>query len=407
MMWRLRQGGFSLIEISLVVVIMAIVAGSVLALLNAQQISARVSATQTKQEAIKQALINFVARNSRLPCPAVATAAQGAATYGVEANASGAPACNGTTVIGAGANVNVRGVVPWVTLGLSDDAALDGYNRRFTYQVRRSQADANAMTASTISTLTGNITVRNAAAGAIINTNNAAVAVIVSHGENGFGAYLPMTGTRMLPLPTTADEAENTDADTEYVQKSPSEAVANPFDDIVMWLAPDDILASLRNDGAVQTTTALIDEKFTAIRHALLAYATADTADPDGAGARTRGRRLPYADRMNGTCGGAQNDGTADNACRNGNVPWTTLGLAQTTITDPWGNRIRYTLVNPPVIATSGTSQTTPANNATAYTLSASGTDATLGTADDITMTTTVAELRGALLAASVTLDSP
>lgn len=401
----LRQKGFSLIEISMVVVIMAIIAGSVLALVSVQQARAKVSATQTKQEAIKQALINFIARNSRLPCPAVATLAQGAANYGVEANASANPACTGTTAIGAGVNVNVRGVVPWVTLGLADDAALDGYHHRFTYQVRRSQADANAMTAVTISTLSGNIDIRDASGGALINNGNAAVAVLVSHGANGFGAYLPITGTRLVPLPATADEAENTDNDTEYVQKTPSDAVANPFDDTVMWLSPNDLLAGLRKEGTVQSSTALVNEKFTAIRHALLAYATADTADPDGAGARVRGRRLPYADRMNGTCGGTLNNGIADNACRVGNIPWSTLNLAQATITDPWGNFIRYTLVNPPVMVTSGMSQTTPAGNATAYTLNASGADGVLSTADDVTFSMTVAELRGALLSASVILD--
>ena len=188
-------------------------------------------------------------------------------------------------------------------------------------------------------------------------------------------------------------------------KKVPSHAVANPFEDIVLWLASDDILASLRNDGSAQTTTALVDEKFTAIRHAFLAYATADTVDPDGAGARTRGRRLPCADRMNGTCGGTQNDGTADNACRVGNIPWTTLNITQATITDPWGNFIRYSLVNPPLLVTSGLTQTTPPGNDMAYTLNASGADGALGTADDVIYTMTVAELRGALLSAGVFLD--
>ena len=405
MLFQTRQQGFSLIEISLVVVIMAIIAGSVLALVSTQHINAKVSATQTKQESIKQALINFIARNSRLPCPALATAVQGAANYGVEANASANPPCTGTTVIGAGVNVNVRGIVPWVTLGLADDATLDGYQHRFTYQIRRSQADANTMTATTISTMSGNIDIRTASGGTLINNGNPAIAVVVSHGANGIGAYLPMTGTRMVPLPTTADEAENTDNDNEYVQKVPSDTVANPFDDIVMWLTPNDLLAGLRKEGTVQSSTALVNEKFTAIRHAILAYTTADTADPDGGGPRVRGRRLPYADRMNGTCGGTQNDGTADNACRVGNIPWTTLNIAVATITDPWGNFIRYTLVNPPVVVTSGLSQTTPAGNATAYTLNASGADGALGTADDVTFTMTVAELRGALLSASVILD--
>jgi len=391
-----------LVELAIVLTILAIVSGSILAILNTQLTNSRYSATKTKQEAIKTALINFIARNNRLPCPAVPTAAQGAAAYGVEAATPGT--CTGATVIGAGVTSNSRGVVPWVTLGLPDDAALDGFNRRVTYQVLRTQTNT---TATTIPSLNGNITIRSSSGGVIINTNNSAVVVLVSHGENGWGAYLPMTGTRMT-LPTGADEVENTDNDTEYVQKDFSSNTVNPFDDVVTWLTPNDLLDSLRKNGTVESTSGAVNERFQAIRNALIAYVAADSADPDGAGARTRWRRLPYADRSSApACAGTLNNGQADNNCLVGNVPWTTIGLAQNSVTDPWGNVIRYTVAAALATSTavSGLTASVPAAATAAITLAAAGADGALGTADDVTMTINVGELRGVLLNAGIGLD--
>lgn len=291
----------------MVVVIMAIVAGSALALLNAQQSSARVSATKTKQEALQQALINFIAKNSRLPCPAVPTAAQAAANYGVEAPTPGT--CTGTTVIGGGTTTTVRGVIPWVTLGLSDDAALDGYGRRFTYQVVRTETNK---TAATITSLRGTMNVRRAAGGTLINNGNPATVLIVSHGANGWGAYLPLTGTRMT-LPTGADESENTNTDIEFVQKDHSNTTANTFDDLVKWLTPGDLLAPLTNAGQLKTVNGEIVDRIQRIRSALLGAITKDTVN-----------HTPPAP------GG-------------GNTVPATLGLPTSITVDPWAANVNYT----------------------------------------------------------------
>jgi hypothetical protein len=71
---------------------------------------------------IDTALANFVAKNRRLPCPANGLLATGVANAGIEMNF---PACNTQT----------NGVVPWITLGISEDDARDPWSARFTYRV--------------------------------------------------------------------------------------------------------------------------------------------------------------------------------------------------------------------------------------------------------------------------------
>jgi hypothetical protein len=71
---------------------------------------------------IDLALVGFVQQNRRLPCPADGTIATGVANAGVEA-----AVCNPAS--------ETTGVVPWVTLGLAENAALDPYGNRVTYRV--------------------------------------------------------------------------------------------------------------------------------------------------------------------------------------------------------------------------------------------------------------------------------
>jgi hypothetical protein len=73
--------------------------------------------TQKRLLALRQALVNFASANGRLPCPA-----NGAQDTG-EALPNGV-AC-----------ANPNGTVPWTTLGLPRDAALDAWGRKVSYRV--------------------------------------------------------------------------------------------------------------------------------------------------------------------------------------------------------------------------------------------------------------------------------
>lgn len=415
---KISSRGFTLIEIALVLVIVSLVLGAGLSVLRIQQENAKISATKEKQQGIRTALISFIARNNRLPCPAVATLASGAAGYGAEAATPGT--CTGTTIITGGANGNARGVVPWVALGVADEATTDGYGRRFTYQVRLTATNLNN---TTLSGMTGNINVHSAvpvAAGNQINPNDRAVAILISHGRNGNGAWNVGSGVQMV-LPAGAEETENTDADRDFAQVAWSDSAANPFDDILLWIPPQDLLTPLQNSGSLKTVQGTLNERASVIKNALLGYISGDNADPDGIstgpppapGYRADWRRLPFADRATGgVCTGIANNGAADPDCTQGNIPWGTLGIAQTTATDPWGQFFRYTVTVDLAGAgtepggTGGMMLNSPAAATVAYTLVSAGADSTFGSADDVTLLSiSVGELRGTLNNAGVPVD--
>lgn len=381
--------GFSLIEMSIVLVIMSILIGSGISIAMVQMENARIEATKNKQSTIKTALLNFMSRNYRLPCPAVANLVSSNANYGVEAANPGT--CTGVTGFGGGSTRNVRGIIPWKSLGLTDETAIDGYGRRFTYQVLRNQTN---LTQDTVSGLQGNISIFDAAGGTQINPNYPAVAIVLSHGSNGRGAYLPGSGRRMA-VPATADEAENTDNDTNFVQKGYSTLDTNPFDDILLWLEPGELVTQLSQIGSIKTADYLLNTRFNTLRNTLLGVVAGDNADPDGGGARTMGRRLPYAD-------GRANPIGSSNGAVNGYVPWTTIGLTASEATDPWGNYIRYSVTAS--LASPGISATAPVSPAT-YSLSSDGADGIQGNGDDQSIIVDVNSLRGSLISAGVLLD--
>jgi hypothetical protein len=91
--------------------------------------------------AIDTAIVQFVMQQKRLPCPADGRIATGGANAGVERRDAGTGQCN---VNGAVGTVQY-GVVPWVSLGLSETDATDGWNRRFTYRIQPTSAVAGAL----------------------------------------------------------------------------------------------------------------------------------------------------------------------------------------------------------------------------------------------------------------------
>ena len=121
-----------MVELAVVIAIGGLLLGYGLSVLTAQLTSTRITTTRDQENVIKTALITFLATNNRFPCPAVENLPDTDANYGVEAATPGT--CTGTTDL-TGAR---RGVVPWVSLGLADSAALDGWSRRFTYVVTTS-----------------------------------------------------------------------------------------------------------------------------------------------------------------------------------------------------------------------------------------------------------------------------
>ena len=209
-----KNYGFTLVELSVVLIIIALIIASTAPAYVKGADTARFTATKNKLVAITTALNTYYAKNHRLPCPAsgsvTSTTAAGSLTtgqsgFGLEIyTTNGVGACDlsvagnsGNTTLPTGtfrylgndgASYIRQGTLPIKVLGLPDDMMYDGYKNKFTYAVTEK---------FTTSAVAGIITVNDGISSTAIPNSimNNAVFVVVSHGKDGDGAW-SKTGTR-------------------------------------------------------------------------------------------------------------------------------------------------------------------------------------------------------------------
>ncbi len=235
----MTAAGFTLVEMAIVLLIVALAIGGGLSVFSAQVEVQKVKETQSALDEAKEALIGYavthLATDSRpyLPCPDKTTAAgAGTANDGQEDK-------TGTGCVAYDGNL------PWVTLGLK---GLDGWSNRLRYQVTNAFAQNNAgMQLGTAGTLT-----INSAAGAVVAT--AVPLVVLSHGPNGLGAI--SSGGAAVGAPTRANELENADNDTIFVSNGPIEVAGSEFDDVVTWLPAGLLFSRMLQAGVCVKTSA-------------------------------------------------------------------------------------------------------------------------------------------------------
>jgi prepilin-type N-terminal cleavage/methylation domain-containing protein len=259
-----RRSGFTLIEIVVVLIIVAVLIAMGAALTRGVAAAQKRSLTATRMAGVDTALLLFVQQQKRLPCPADGTKASSANGAGLEERAGGACQAN-----------QQNGVVPWRTLGITEEDATDGWNRRLTYRAFPGLAADNAMdlsgcdpaatdTGAAVTACAGGCTSANLAActhpkmflrnrglrvqdlaGAAImdpaaDPHTGAAYVVISAGETGGGAYL---GSGTLGASTSTDGTEelknyasqpHTAGVTYYVDNSLVDtAGVGHFDDVV------------------------------------------------------------------------------------------------------------------------------------------------------------------------------
>lgn len=255
--------GFSLIEMAVVIAIMGILMTFGIRLATSFQNKGAFSATAERQKQIKDVLTAFLAREGRLPCPA----APGVAMTGVE---DCTPANN-------------PGLIPFQTLGIPKSSAMDGWDRYFTYAVwsgasTNCPASGDFVEVSPAENWTTNIThpisssvktfhdgangclmiEETGADGDATNPNTKrrrAVALVISHGPNGFGGYTAKGEKIAFPVDDAADHPEkknsigNGASITTAFRTQPINL--DGFDDIVLEISADDLLVPLKRDGTV------------------------------------------------------------------------------------------------------------------------------------------------------------
>lgn len=205
----MRRGGFSLVEISIVLIVVSVMISGVLPYITESQKTNAANDTAERLEKIELAMLTFRAANGFIPCPSDIAAALNSAAFGT-ALASGCATATFTDTD------NAAGGVPTKTLGLADEYGFDGWGRRMTYHVTR------ALTGSGYSSGTGALTVNDGAGNP--RTAEAAYAV-VSHGPNGHGAYT-RGGTRFSFGSTNTNEQENCECN--------ASATATTYDSILV-----------------------------------------------------------------------------------------------------------------------------------------------------------------------------
>jgi len=389
----MRERGFSLVELSIVVLIIGIVLTMGIGAWTANLENQAYASTAQRHAAIRDALTGYIRRNNRLPCPDT----DFTAPDGVENRTT---AGNPTTACSAR-----FGILPYVTLGLARDAVRDGWGNFFSYHVSNTTGGITdwTLTATFYTGNTGTLTVndRNGATVTPLATN--VVAVVVSHGRNGFGAY-SLGGTRNTLPAAGTDELDNTNgtADTVYFRReltTSDAATGGAFDDQVLFLTAADLLDPLFRDGTLRSPQAAVQELLQKQKQLLIGYSMGYSNPSYGGsgctdwGFNPRCKVILAADTADGYV-----DGGNSNA--NGLVPYLTLGLNLSNAIDPWGSRLRYTL-DTTVIYTDwagGISSSFPSGNIVAMTLTSRGPDRADGGGDDISLQVTVAEIRSFMI---------
>lgn len=239
--------GFTLIELALVLVIVAIFLGGMLMTMGAQDENRRYNDTRATMATAQEALLGYAAAHGRLPCPA------SAASNGLE-DPVGGGACT------ASANMVALGFVPAATLGLApiDNAGrlVDGWGIPLRYAVTAEYTSA----ATTVDGIKGK--------GMANITND--LLIVCSSGSSGAGMVNEGTATADCPAGSAAltktavavlyslgknaasggggaDERHNPNPnsvlanDRAFVshEPAPADAPGGQFDDIMVWLSPN------------------------------------------------------------------------------------------------------------------------------------------------------------------------
>ena len=126
-----RFAGFSLIEISIVLLILGLIVGGGFTTIGSYLDNSKQNYAMSNLQATKKSMLNYVMVNYHMPCPDTNN-------DGLE-NRESDESCSSST-----------GLVPYIDIGRSRAGASDDYNNVFAYGI-----SANATTIGNMTTLTG------------------------------------------------------------------------------------------------------------------------------------------------------------------------------------------------------------------------------------------------------------
>lgn len=253
-----KEAGFTIVEMAVVLIVFGFIASIVLAALKYAVGREVYGQTQITMDRNNSAMLAFAANYFRYPCPANPTAAPGDADYGRE-DCSGASLIevDGRAINGVPQKVWV-GTIPFQTLldpnndGDENDKifdeyiakyGLDSWGNKITYAVTASMVtgiDQNA----------GAIFIENEKHKNLLEAEGTAHYVLISHGENGRGAYGQNGGNPAIDCtngvvtpptnpPSDAYETQNCDfnLDAVFLNGLRNDSTDKPYDDFIRYSA--------------------------------------------------------------------------------------------------------------------------------------------------------------------------
>jgi type II secretory pathway pseudopilin PulG len=161
---RNSAAGFTLVELVIVLLFCAILAGGVLAVIPKKLEGDKLKETNQRLDYLQESLAAFLSQNGRLPCPADNSGLAQEATLADGACATNAPFATGAI-----------GTVPTRSLQIADSYAYDGWGRLIAYALPHHYNRSENFTKATC-TIDSCINVKN---------STEAVAVLISYGANG------------------------------------------------------------------------------------------------------------------------------------------------------------------------------------------------------------------------------
>jgi prepilin-type N-terminal cleavage/methylation domain-containing protein len=260
--------GFTLIEMAVVVVIISMLLSLGLSALNAQLLSAAHGETKKRQALINDALTAYLGANKHLPCPDIPNNTNG---VGDASQVTGSEDRTGGVATGA-CSGNI-GVVPYATLGLGREAALDGWGNFMSYSLPAGSGTCPgtgvdwSRTACFGSAKTSAYSLFDGTVAAPVLAASNVLAVVISHGPNGFAAWGRQGSRNVLPL--RCEEAHNAIATV-----SGCTLTANAFykgdrtdvDDVLTPLSRDAAINALAMQGTLKSSEGQVVEDLARIR---------------------------------------------------------------------------------------------------------------------------------------------
>jgi len=229
----LRNRGFTLTEMAVVLVIISLLIGGLLMPLGSQQDIRANHETQDRLAEAKEALMGYAVANGRLPCPATAI------SNGAESPVTGG-ICNAAAT---------DSYLPAATLGLapvdSQGRLMDAWGFPIRYYVTSANSSAfttvAGMKTQTISALIPDLKVYTDHTLATSLTTNA-IAVLYSTGKTGGSG------------PLGDDEKENPNAASATIpDPTPNAFVSHlptpDFDDVLIWITPNILYSRMISAG--------------------------------------------------------------------------------------------------------------------------------------------------------------